>query len=236
MQKDKQELLELFVRIEWLLHRHYHQYRMAYGPMGNPHKGQGRVLSILKIKPEITQKELTYLLDMRPQSLGELLSRMEQNGYIIRTTSEKDRRIIDIKLTEAGAEAANQGDQQSDFSGVFDCLSQEDQDSLRDYLSRIIDSLEQSLEADQMPKGFDGCGHGRGWEHHSAYEHPFIHGGQHGEWHGTHDYMGQGHPSHGGYSYRERRREWPHKGHPNMHDNPYTDPGKEDSAEPHQED
>ncbi|MBS4534038.1 MarR family transcriptional regulator [Clostridium sp. D2Q-14] len=98
MYEEKHDLMGLFSHLQWLLHRHYHQHRMVCGPMGNPHRGQGRVLSLLKIQPEITQKELTYLLDMRPQSLGELLARLEQNGYITCTTSEKDRRSIDIKL------------------------------------------------------------------------------------------------------------------------------------------
>lgn len=198
MYEEKQDLMGLFARLEWLLHRYYHQHRMAYGPMGNPHRGQGRVLSLLKMQPEITQKELTYLLDMRPQSLGELLARMEQNGYITRTVSESDRRIIDIKLTEAGAEAANQRDQQPDFNEVFESLSQEDQDTFKEYLNRIIDSLEQKMEAEQTSKDFDGYGQGRGWNHHPGYGHRFGHGGQCGGWHGPYDQRDQGQLSFGG--------------------------------------
>ena len=75
------------MRLEGLLHRH-----MAVGRQRtfmNPHRGQGRVLSILKLKPEITQKELTYLLDMSKQALGELLKKLENCGYITRTPSRK---------------------------------------------------------------------------------------------------------------------------------------------------
>lgn len=34
------------------------------------HIGQGRVLAILKLKPEISQRDLSYLLDMSKQSLA----------------------------------------------------------------------------------------------------------------------------------------------------------------------
>lgn len=190
MYKNRQDLLGLFFRLEWLLHRHYNQHRMAFGPMGNPHRGQGRVLTLLKMKPEITQKELTYLLDMRPQSLGELLAKMEQSGYITRTPSEKDRRIINIKLTEAGFKAAEQGDQQTEFNELFDSLSQEEQDTLKEYFSRIIDSLEQKMQADQGPQDFRGHGRGYEWAHH-GFGHAFGHGGHSGGWRGAHGPMDQ---------------------------------------------
>ena len=74
-EKDEEnyDLTEQFTRIEWLLHRYHQQNHTHYGPMGDPRKGQGRVLAVLKLQPEISQKDLLYLLDMRPQSLGELL-------------------------------------------------------------------------------------------------------------------------------------------------------------------
>lgn len=60
---------------------------------------------MLKLKLEITQKELTYLLDMSKQALGELLSKLEKAGYITRKPSEEDRRMIIITLTEKGKAA-----------------------------------------------------------------------------------------------------------------------------------
>ncbi|CAB1249862.1 MarR family winged helix-turn-helix transcriptional regulator [Clostridium sp. MT-14] len=172
MDEDKQDLLCLFTRIEWLLHRYYHYYRTVHGPMGNPHRGQGRILSLLKMQPEITQKKLTYLLDMRPQSVGELLAKLEQNGYITRTASEADRRRINIKLTESGAEVVNKGNQQpEDFNEIFDCLTQEEQYTFKEYLNRIIDSLEQKTKANQRDSDFGGykrqhsCGHHRNKRH-----------------------------------------------------------------------
>lgn len=142
MDENHMDLMEQFTRIQWLLHRYNQQNFMNHGPVGNPRRGQGRVLAILKMKPEITQKDLSYLLDMRPQSLGELLSKLEKKGYITRTPSEKDRRIINIKLTEEGKQATVE---ELDFRNLFQCLNEEEQNNLSIYLQRIIKSLGEEL-------------------------------------------------------------------------------------------
>ncbi len=142
MDGNDMDLMEQFIRIQWLLHRYNQQNFMNHGPIGNPRRGQGRVLAILKMKPEITQKDLSYLLDMRPQSLGELLSKLEKKGYITRTPSEKDRRVINIKLTEEGKQATVE---ELDFRNLFQCLNEEEQNNLNVYLQRIIKSLEEEL-------------------------------------------------------------------------------------------
>lgn len=112
---------------------------------GNPHRGQGRVLSILKMKPEMSQKELTYLLDMSRQALAELLNKLEKKGYIKRETSEQDHRSLNIKLTEKGAAASadNTDDAPSELEKIFDCLNDEELTNLNEYLKRIIKQLEE---------------------------------------------------------------------------------------------
>lgn len=143
MSDNTTNLMEQFSRAVMLLHRYMH-HRMRDQRFGDPHRGQGRVLSLLKMQPEISQKDLSYLLDMRNQSLGELLTKLERSGYITRTPSETDRRVVNIKLTEAGAEAANQTEQsQQDSSKIFDCLNEEEQQKLGEYMDRLITELEK---------------------------------------------------------------------------------------------
>lgn len=100
MNEQNKKLMDLLMRLEGLLHRHMIAGRER--KFMNPHRGQGRVLSILKLKPEITQKELTYLLDMSKQALGELLNKLENCGYITRTPSQEDGRVMIVTLTEKG--------------------------------------------------------------------------------------------------------------------------------------
>ncbi|MBN7772292.1 MarR family winged helix-turn-helix transcriptional regulator [Clostridium aminobutyricum] len=169
------DLIEQFTRVEWLLHRYHQQNHSHHGPMGDPTRGQGRVLAILKIKPEISQKELSYLLDMTPQSLGEFLSKLEKSGYITRTPSETDRRAMMIKLTESGSEAT---DQEFSFAKLFECLNEEEQNNLSNYLDRIIQTLEAELD-ERSQTGFN-----RNIDEHSFREHF----GAHRNW-----------PGHGGF-------------------------------------
>ncbi len=160
MQENNFDLIMQLTRVEWLLHRYHQQNHMHFGPMGDPRRGQGRVLTILKMQPEISQKELSYLLDMRPQSLGELLSKLEKNGYIIRTPSETDRRVMNIKLTKEGTEAIGSTEQEFSFDKLFECLSEEEQKNLSGYLDRIIETLETQLGDEQPEPDFDTRLHG----------------------------------------------------------------------------
>ncbi|MGV8907212.1 MAG: MarR family winged helix-turn-helix transcriptional regulator [Acetobacterium sp.] len=94
------------------------------------------------MKPEISQKDLLYLLDKRPQSLGELLAKLEKNGYITRTQSETDHRVMNIKLTKVGTEAT---EQEFSFDKMFEYLNEEEQMNLSCYLNRIIETIEAQL-------------------------------------------------------------------------------------------
>lgn len=155
MNEEKIDLIEEFTRVQWLFHRYHQQNHVHYGPMGDPRRGQGRVLTILKMQPEISQKDLSYLLDMRPQSLGEILSKLEKNGYITRTPSETDRRVMNIKLTDDGMGAIGATDQEFSFDTLFECLSEEEQKNLSGYLRRIIETLEAQIGDEQLEPDLD---------------------------------------------------------------------------------
>ncbi len=160
MHETQQRLLEQFIRFERLAHRQQrHSLRGRgphRGPLHNPHRGQGRVLSILKLQPEISQKELGYLLDMSKQALAEILGKLERAELITRTQSEKDRRASIITLTDKGKQtleedsaASQEEDRASSLAQVFDCLSEEEQQTLSDYLSRILARMEESFSEDE---------------------------------------------------------------------------------------
>jgi DNA-binding MarR family transcriptional regulator len=144
MSEERKQVLKRLIRLQRLLHRYQVQNFMSFGPWGNPQRGQGRVLSILKLKPEISQKELSYLLDMSKQALAELLEKLEKNGYIVREVSEEDRRSFNIKLTEEGAKIAGaMDDTPPELEKMLDVLSDEELRNLGDYLERMTQRLEE---------------------------------------------------------------------------------------------
>lgn len=123
----------------------------------NPYKAEGRILAILKMQPEILQKELGYLLDMSKQGLAEVLHKLEKKGYISREQSDKDRRSYLIKLTDLGREAIPEDydDNNYDFmEDLFDSFSDSEMDNFINYLKRIILAIEIEVDEDDYATFF----------------------------------------------------------------------------------
>lgn len=151
MEKQDITLTEQFVTLSRLMmHRHHH---MRGAQPHDPFRGQGRVLSLLKMEPEMSQKKLAYLLGIRPQSMGELLTKLEQNGYITRTQSAEDRRAMNIHLTDKGAEVAASNEQfheqERKADEIFNCLSEDERKNLAGYLDRIIEAYQEAVNNEQ---------------------------------------------------------------------------------------
>ncbi len=66
----------------------------------------GRPLQVLADNPGVTSRELAELLDIRPSSLTELLSKLESDGLVTRTPDENDKRVSRVSLTDKGQEQA----------------------------------------------------------------------------------------------------------------------------------
>ncbi|WP_086313543.1 hypothetical protein A5821_001054 [Enterococcus sp. 7F3_DIV0205] len=159
---EEQTLIEQFLRLQAMMQKYFMKRRREHGPFGNPHRGQGRVLNLLKLKPETTQKELSYLLDMRPQSLGELLGKLERNGYINREPLKTDRRVMVIRLTEAGRAAADNNKQEEET--LFDVLSESEQESFKNIMNKLLEALEDEIPEEE--RDFRGAHkHGRHRSH-----------------------------------------------------------------------
>ena len=134
-------------RMGMLIHRYRTANARTHGAVGDPTRGQGRVLALLAVKPETTQRELSFLLDMRQQSLSELLAKLEEKGFVTREKSEQDGRVTVVKLTEAGAAAAPTAQQMGNHDDVLDCLSDEEQEQFETLVDKVISSLEEKLVA-----------------------------------------------------------------------------------------
>ena len=154
--REQNDMMDSYRNFHGMIQRYYAWQHRGKGPV-NPHRGQGRILSILKLQPEITQKELTYLLDMRPQSLGELLSKLEKAGYITREASQQDRRVMVEKLTEAGAEEAEKIASEKTHS-IFDVLTDEEKEQFQVITEKLIAAMEAELPEEGPRGGFGGRG------------------------------------------------------------------------------
>ncbi len=139
MIKDYHELMGLFMQAGAIMDHYMQQNRR--GAFAGPHMGQGRVMALLNLAPEMSQKELVYLLGISKQALGELLAKLENCEYIERHPSDDDRRVMMVTLTEKGKQAAEEMNQdEGSPEEIFACLTEEEQDNLKNYLERLVDA------------------------------------------------------------------------------------------------
>lgn len=139
-------------------------------PFGGMRAGQGRVLHILTLRSPMPQKELAFMLGVRPQSLSELLGKLESAGFVERRRDDTDRRTFIVDITEEGRNAASDIPETDD---PFDVLSAEEQEQFGDMLDRVSAAVREKFPDDPRRggrgRGFGGpfpFGGGRGFDGH----------------------------------------------------------------------
>ena len=98
-----------------------------------------RLLGLIKTHPGLTMSELTELLGRRIPAGEELLFGLEKKGYIEVTAKDGAVEKI-VALTELGQKEAAGFPA---FDEAFSVLSEDEQATMRAYLSRVIDELER---------------------------------------------------------------------------------------------
>ena len=130
--------------------------RSFHGMSGRPtlHPGgQGRLLTLLLENPGISQKTLCQLLHVRPQTMGEQLSKLESAGLAFRKINPYDRRVSNFYLTEAGTAAAGQIRQESEtnLQQVFSAMTREELETLLTLVSKLNDAIAAQMEPSPPP-------------------------------------------------------------------------------------
>lgn len=144
MDTIRTELHERLHRLHRLMRRHHMDRRRGGGPLADTTRGRGRVLAVLQMHSPIPTRELAYLLDIRQQSLNELLQKLQADGLVERRPSPTDRRVMLVHLTEAGR-GAKLGDEAADY---LNSLTDEEVASLTALLDKVIAALEEQVGAD----------------------------------------------------------------------------------------
>ncbi|MBQ1315306.1 MAG: MarR family transcriptional regulator [Erysipelotrichaceae bacterium] len=139
--ENNRELKENYRRVGALLKRKFIR--------GNNPDTQQKVLGILAQNDGITQKELSGMLGIRPQSGGEIVRKLENNGYVERIPDENDSRAQRLHLTEAGVRENEKLNRQADQETVIDCLDGEEKTMLNRLLTKIVNNTEK-LEKQEL--------------------------------------------------------------------------------------
>lgn len=94
------------------------------------------------------QRDMGYILNIRPQSLGEVIAKLERAGLVERRTSEKDRRVLLVSITEKGRGLVER--QKPPFPRID--FTDEELATFTSLLSRVIDAFdEDAARLNSMP-------------------------------------------------------------------------------------
>ena len=105
---------------------------------------QSRMLSFLNNNNgQATQKELEIFLDVSHPTVVGIVSRMEQNGYVVSWMDDKNKRNKNIKLTDKAREVAKEFEEDIAASEkiMLESLSDEDIECLKHSLTVIYNNL-----------------------------------------------------------------------------------------------
>ena len=114
-------------------------HSMHHARFGN---SQDRILKILSENETMDQMELRHRLHVRPGSMSEIISKLEDKGLVLRERNEEDRRHATLSLSEEGRKAAGSIEEKEEVR----ILSENEEKTLRDLLLKLIRS---SLPEDQ---------------------------------------------------------------------------------------
>lgn len=145
MTKDE-EIMGMLRKLNAMSRRSRPPHDVPPPPMGEmmpppPPREHGRVrlMNMLKENGELSQKEIAEKLDIRPQSLSELLVKMESDGFISRRQDKDDKRVIVVALTEKGEEqlvVLRQANREH-AEKLFSPLTEEEKDALIAILKKL---------------------------------------------------------------------------------------------------
>ena len=90
-QVNNQLLFHKFIMINEILDR---RNKKQNPEMKSITKGQGRLIGFLKRKDGFSTKELSEILNISVTSLNETLNKLEQQNFIRKVPSPKDKRVL----------------------------------------------------------------------------------------------------------------------------------------------
>ncbi len=134
------------LRLSFLIHDVSRMRRTAFDQYMKPHgvtRSQWWVLSNLSRHDGMMQTELAGILDVGKVTVGGLVERLEQAGWVERRPDTADRRAKRVHLTARAhrflAEIRQAGHEMNELA--FDGLSRHDRRTLSDLLGRIKTNL-----------------------------------------------------------------------------------------------
>ena len=120
----------------------------------NCSKNEVLIFWLLYRRGEVNMTEVADYIHVPLNTATGIINRMEQNGFIVRTRSAEDRRVVHISFSEKGAaqfdallsEMVRYGLQ------VVNSLTGEEMELLRNMTTKVLEVLRQEKQKEAAPK------------------------------------------------------------------------------------
>ena len=135
------ELIRQLQRVLALYRRGIPKIEDSTAEQSSYHHGTGRILSKLVHQGDgLSQAALAEKMNIRPQSLSEALSKMEDRGWIRRAPNPQDKRGTLVYLTDDGRaqEALLAERRRQTADSLLSALDEAERDTLESLLAKIL--------------------------------------------------------------------------------------------------
>lgn len=103
-------------------------------------RGQGKILILLYNNGTTSQQEIQQLLDISSGSISEMVGKLVNKNYVIKTQDLQDRRRTMLTITDIGKNHVNEYRSKyiENESNVFEVLTDEEREQLLSILRKLI--------------------------------------------------------------------------------------------------
>jgi DNA-binding MarR family transcriptional regulator len=115
----------------------------------DPRASPWRVLAFLRLAGEASVGDVAMILEAGPHSLERTLSKLVEDGLVVREQGEK-RWLDRVKLTEEGRQPGSRP--KSKVSKAIEALTEEERGQLAAILDKLNSSLEKELGIPEDPE------------------------------------------------------------------------------------
>lgn len=139
------EIMKCLVRIV-SNSRRKHRQSQEEGPRRC--RGFGHILDLLSKHDGLSQRQIADMLDIRPQSISEAITTLEERGLIRKEINEQDRRGLLIYITEDGLQMRTElhNERVQNAKRIFTSISEEEKQTLLELLEKVTAALQENKE------------------------------------------------------------------------------------------
>lgn len=115
---------------------------------------QTEALMVVENEGPITQKKLAERMQLTPGSITQLVEQLERMQFVARTTSDSDRRVVHVSITQKGSDELSTLKSQKEelFKNVYKELSLEEIRTMDKVHKKMIAYLKAKVDENESAK------------------------------------------------------------------------------------